>query len=263
MPKALVKSRPSKEAALRGTVSINCDLDLANYVMEKETLTLAAETLKVYDEDSMNAAAALVVRCAEVIKAIEGAPFMEQKAMAYKLHKGLCARYNEAVRPFEEARELLESKIKPFRIAQKQQAAATEQALHQEAISTRESLLAEAAILRKKGRIKEAAAKEAEADMIVAPIIPDGAAEIPGFGERQTWSGVCHDMPELIRAIADGRQSLLVRVKLRGMKEEEEAPLVFINQQALDFLARQSEKDLAIPGCSASDENLSFSVRTV
>jgi hypothetical protein len=257
---------PAKEPKLLvpGTVTVDLTNDLASYEMEAASMTLAAEQIEIKDDDGLNAAAALVSHCAGILKSMDGSKINERKAFLFKLHRSVSAMINKSRKPFEDARELLESKIRPFRLSQIKQAKETEQALHEEAVSTRESLMAEAAKLRKQGRIKEAAAKEAEADMIMAPIIPDGAPEIPGFSERQVWSAKVDSLMELIKAIAEGRQPLMVSIRVRGGKgEEEEVSLLEVNMAALNALARRDEKDFNVPGCSASDENLSFSVRQV
>lgn len=239
----------SKAKPLAGMVTIDLTQDLTNLTTEKETLTLASQQIQVVDDDSMNAAAQMVARCAAILKAIDKSKVSENKAMAHRLHKSLSTQVNEAKKPFEDARELLEGKIVPYRLTQKAELAAQEQELSEEAERVRKDLLSKATKLRKQGRIADAQRLEEQAEHLMSPILADAAPEIEGVSERTPWKAEIIDPMALIIAIAEGRVPLVHQIIVAGETREE--PLVYFNHKVLDYLARTRMKDFDVPGAKA------------
>jgi hypothetical protein len=218
---------------------------------------MAAKTITVDDDDSMNAAAEIVQVAATRIKAIK-TYFADDKATANKLHKSICKKESDACGPYEEAREIAEGKIIPYRKTQKLQIAEQEQDLAESAKLAREELLKEAKKLRRQGRIEEAKALEEQAEQITAPILGDAAPEIEGVSEREPWGAEVTDPMALIIAIAEGRVPLKHTIIVAGQSREED--LVYFNQRVLDYLARTQMKDFDLPGAKA-EQSLTLAVR--
>lgn len=232
---------------LTGTVSIDLTKQYER-PMEAAKVTRLAGELKVIDQDSFDIAGQVVVRCADEIKSIQKESD-EVRVMAYKLHKTITGNIAKACKPFEDARELLEEQMKPFRLAQKAEAAEIQDSVIKAVDETKAELLAEAKRLRKLGKIAEAKALEVQAGELMAPVLPEEGIEVEGLGEREPWIGECTDLMELVRAVADGKVPLKQMIKVKG--EDREVNCLEVNEQWLRYVAKTMRKAMNIPGCKA------------
>jgi hypothetical protein len=248
----------AKPKTLSGTVSINLDKDAAALTIDKGTVTLTANEIEVIDDDSAAAAGAMIATCGNRIKAIEEF-FEDDKSMANRLHKSICAKIALLCAPYSEARTKLEDKLRPFRQAQKVKVAELSAALTADAEDEKSQMLAQAKKLRKQGRIEEARELERQAELIVAPIVPSFGMEVPGLSEREPWKAEVVSIMDLVVAVAEGRVPLMHKVPMRGGGEEE-IPILEASPKVLAHLARTLRKDMALPGVRA-EQGLSFAVR--
>jgi len=241
---------------LRGSVTIDLDKQYERPVAAAKMTRLATD-LKVVDQESFDIAGQVVVRCSEEVKQIK-AESDEVRVMAYKLHKTITGNIAKACKPFEDAREMLEEQMKPFRLAQKAEAAEVQDSVIKAVDQTKAELLAEAKRLRKMGKISEAKELEQQASELMAPVLPEEGIDVEGLGEREPWGGECDNLMELIRAVADGRVPLKQMITVKG--EPREVNCLEVNEQWLKYMARTMRKAMNIPGCKAV-QGIDFAVK--
>lgn len=238
--------------ALAGSITIDLSPNTDELTKDNQLLALAQQ-LDVKDDASLDLAARLVVNCGERVTAIE-AFFKDMVATAHAAHKTLTSKRGALIKPYEDARELIQNKMKPYRRLQEKQAAEAQEAAQQVHAEEQGDVAAQVRTLRRQGRMTEAKALESSASQIVAPVMQITAPELEGLGERKPWKGTCHTPMELILAIAKGDVALLHEIK------DEQVPLIYVNQKVLDHLARTHMKAFNVPGCTA-EQDLTFAVR--
>ncbi len=260
---------------LSGIVSV--DLSKSPEIPKQAAMLVeAAANLQVNNEESYQVAAGLIQASAGAIASVEaffdGTPDNPgMKVLAHRAHKAICDKVTKITAPWRTVRATLEPRMKTYRAQQeaakrqaeeslRRQAEEAARAARVEAERIQNEAAAKAEALRREGDMRAAKAQEkaaaevaqqtaAAAEMMaeVGVILP-AAPKTAGLGESLPWVAEITDVMEIIKAVASGDVPLYHLMPKRGGGMEDE-PLLVINQQVLNYIAkRMGKEDIGIKG---------------
>lgn len=158
---------------------------------------------------------------------------------AFDAHRSLVAEKKEHEAPLLEAEQALKKSMLAFQLAEEAKRREAEAKAQEEARKAQEKLEAKAAKAAEKGKVEKAAALQATAASIVAPIIPSTTPKLAGVSVRVTWRAEVTNLMELVKAVAAGT------VPINALQ----ADTTFLNTQA-----KAMKDTLPYPGVKAVQE---------
>lgn len=238
-----------KDPVLAGVISVDMS-QVPKLPGDLDRIKLAAETLEVKDDATFKRAAELLKTCAERITLVE-TEYEQMRVLTNLMHKEVTGKIKKYSGPYVKLRDLLEEKMKPFRLAQIESAKQVQNEIHLAGTELKQELTKQAEEARMVGNIKLARELERQAEEVVTyVIVADTKPDVDGLGERMPWKGVCKNVMQLIAAVAEGRVPLMHTVVRRGGATEE-LPIIEVNPVVLTYLAKRKGENLALPGCVA------------
>lgn len=240
----------SKE--LIGTFTIDLTKSSSSITVDLASTELASRELQVNSEQAFENAAALVAVCAK--RAEQVASFWEHdRDLAHQLHRSITGKISALQAPWIKIRASLEAKMKAWRTAQERERQKREQEERQRADEERRKVEEQARALKMAGEYGLAKQVVQEAETAIAPSsVQPFAPKSESVTEKWPWIGEVNDLMALIKAIAEGTVPLEYEIK------GEMRPLLNVDQNVLNHLARTRQGDFSIPGCSAK-QDLRFS----
>lgn len=215
--------------------------DLATPELVQETsnaLTVAKEFRVTSEEHYIESADKL-----KVIKALSkklDETFDPHIKRAFDAHRALVAEKKQHQQPLIDAEGYVKRAVLGYQQEQERIRRAAEAKAQEEARKERERLEAQAAKAAEKGKTEKAAALEAAAAAVVAPIIAPTTPKIAGLSTRTTYRAEVVSKLELVKAVAAGS------VPLNAL----DANMTFLNNQA-----RVLKEDLIYPGVRVVQES--------
>ncbi len=191
---------------------------------------------------------------------------------AFDTHRGLTAKRKKLTDALKQIREVLEDRMRTWRLAMERARIQGQATMAQSAESVREKLLAEAAACDAKAmelktqmkmsaaRNEQARAEElrTQASTMTEVALPDSVPEIEGLKESWPWIGEVVDTHEVVLAVAKGEIPLMHEVVIKGKLQKRS--ILTVDETVVRALAKQNERDFNIPGCTAS-QRVSFAAK--
>ena len=206
------------------------------------TLTLAAKSLEITDEETYQQAIDLRTRFAVAEKRITD--FWEPLAKAANaLHKSLTGARAEMVKQYSDGKALMTRKAETYLMEQQRAKREAEAAMARVADQQRRELEAEARRLATRGEMDRAEQIERQAQMSVAPSLPDAIPQAVGAKVGVTFAARVTDMVAVMKSIVEGQTPLMWEVKPGDIR-----PLVVIDEVVLRAIVSRQQKGLSIPG---------------
>ena len=211
------------------------------------TLTLAAKTLEVLDEESYRNCIDLRGRFAAAEKKILDfwKPLTEA---AHTLHKAMTGAREEMARPYVEGKALTTKKAEAYLNEQRRQKRESEAALARAADQERLRLEQEARDLAMRGRMKEAEQIAMRASLTVAPTLPSAVPAAAGAKVGDKFTGKVTDLMAVLGSIVDGRTPLMWEVRPGDVR-----PLVVVDEVVLRAIVSRQQRGLQIPGVAVEE----------
>lgn len=205
------------------------------------TLQLSEKQLQVVDDESYQACIEFRNRCGTAEKRIMDffAPLADG---ANKLHKAITKARGDMAAPYASLKAAFTRKAEAYLMAQKQAQREAEAALARAAAKQQHDLQREADELFGMGLIAQAEQKTQQAQMTIAPTLPDAVVKVEGAKVGDRYTGEVTDIIAFAKAIATGKVPLMheVRGELR--------PILVIDTAVLNAVVSRMQGALDWPG---------------
>jgi len=219
------------------------------------TRILAAKGLKIHDDASFAVAADL------------RNDFAKRESCLAKLWKRMKDPLNEVrgqildlekltASKEKEGRDIVNTKMERYMLEQNRAKAEAEQRMAEVAAKQQKELKQEAEDLAAMGFMDQARAKVVQAQITVAPTLPDAVEKPANLRMSEGWEGKATDIISLMRAIVEGRVPLMHEVK------GEQRAIVIVDQVVINELVRRQQNALNIPGITVTERVKFGSVRS-
>jgi hypothetical protein len=205
--------------------------------LEGRVYTLAGEAraLEITDQQSYNLAAerlrAVVALRGEIVD-----HHAEMKSRSYQAWQAVIAAEKKLLDPVQEAERVYKARLGAYQTEQDR--------IDREARAKAEAEARDLAAKQRESEIEQAEASGADPEEVAAlcaeplPVVvpeppPPSFQKAAGISTANRWKGECYSLPQLVKAIADGKASI-------GLVEK--------NETAINALARATRGTLAVPG---------------
>jgi hypothetical protein len=239
------------EVALLGQVDLSQYTEAANKINEgrKTTLVTSRAVLarELDGDEDYEAALALSNEAARVEKSMEDA-FDAVCDLRHKLWKASTEERAKFAAPWKQLKDALREKARQWYLKQQEMKREAEKQLLQVVNSQQRELAAKAQERIDQGFVAQGRDIMAQAELIVAPILPDAAPKVAGSRVTPKFKATPVDLMEIIKAVAGGKFDLMWHVK--GAEE----PLLMVNQKVLNAICDRMGKGLRCPGILVEDD---------
>lgn len=214
------------------------EVETKEIAAESSTTLADAKAFKIADARQYAEAGAKLQGIKALMKKIDET-FDPHIKRAFEAHRSLVAEKKQHQTPLQTAEALLKTALLGYQQEEERKRRELEAKAQEEARKQQEKLQRQAEAAAAKGKVEKAAALQATAAAVVAPIIPVTTQKIAGISTRVTYSARVKDLLELCKAIAAGK------VPVNAVT----ANMPFLNNQA-----RVMKETLAYPGVEVVTE---------